>query len=461
MRDGPGFFATRVFAAYLDEAVAMASEGIAVESIEAAAIANGRALGPLAMLDETGVALNLSQARQARADGLEPRFCRPLAEPTLAALVAAGRSGRRAGGGFFDWPSDGPRNALAGLKRPLLRSAHAARAGGNSIEAPRRRGARGPALPGGGRHPQAPTTPTRPRSSDSDFRRLRAASLRWAENFGLRRVRRGAGRLAETHGEPIFAVALAARARRARRRARPLSRKGSCDVTGPLSGLRVVELGGIGPAPFAGALLGDLGADILRIDRIPKAGVEPETPARFDFYNRNKCSVALDLKRPAAIEAVLAAVAKADALIEGFRPGVMERLGLGPDVCLAANPRLVFARMTGWGQEGPLAQEAGHDINYLALTGALHALGDADRPPPPPLNLVADLGGGALYLTVGVLSAVIHARETGRGQTLDVAMVDGVTHLMSAFQAFRQQGVWTGPADRQHRRRRRAILSLL
>ena len=212
---------------------------------------------------------------------------------------------------------------------------------------------------------------------------------------------------------------------------------------GPLSGLRVVELGGIGSAPFAGGLLGDLGADVMRIDRIPKAGVEPETPARFDFYNRNKRSVALDLKQSGAIEAVLAAVAKADALIEGFRPGVMERLGLGPDVCLAANSRLVFARMTGWGQQGPLAQEAGHDINYLALTGALHALGDADRPPPPPLNLVADLGGGALYLTVGILAAVLHARETGRGQTLDVAMVDGVTHLMSAFQAFRQQGTWT------------------
>jgi alpha-methylacyl-CoA racemase len=122
----------------------------------------------------------------------------------------------------------------------------------------------------------------------------------------------------------------------------------------------------------------------------------------------------------------------------------MERLGLGPDVCLAANPRLVFARMTGWGQEGPLAQEAGHDINYLALTGALHAMGDADRPPPPPLNLVADLGGGALYLAVEILAAVLHARESGGGQTLDVAMVDGVTHLMSAFQAFRQQGTWTG-----------------
>jgi alpha-methylacyl-CoA racemase len=204
-----------------------------------------------------------------------------------------------------------------------------------------------------------------------------------------------------------------------------------------------VELGGIGPAPFAGALLGDMGADVLRIDRISKPGVEPETPAKFDFYNRNKRSVALNLKQRSAVEAVLTAVGKADVLIEGFRPGVMERLGLGPDICLAANPRLVFARMTGWGQKGPMAQEAGHDINYLALTGALHALGDADRPPSPPLNLVADLGGGALYLTVGILAAVLHARESSRGQVLDVAMVDGVTHLMSAFQAFRQQGVWT------------------
>jgi alpha-methylacyl-CoA racemase len=208
--------------------------------------------------------------------------------------------------------------------------------------------------------------------------------------------------------------------------------------------MRIVEMGGIGPAPFAGGLLGDLGADVLRIDRIPRPGAEPETPARFDFYNRNKRSIALDLKQRPGVDAVLKLVEKADALIEGFRPGVMERLGLSPDVCLGANPRLVYARMTGWGQEGPLAQEAGHDINYLALTGALHSLGDADRPPPPPLNLIADLGGGALYLTVGVLAALIHARETGHGQTLDVAMVDGVTHLMSMFQAFRQQGVWTG-----------------
>jgi alpha-methylacyl-CoA racemase len=214
-------------------------------------------------------------------------------------------------------------------------------------------------------------------------------------------------------------------------------------LTGPLDGFRIVEMGGIGPAPFAGALLGDLGADVLRIDRIAKPGVEPDLPARFDFYNRNKRSVALDLKQPQAIATVLKLVAQADALIEGFRPSVMERLGLGPEACHAANPRLVYARMTGWGQEGPLSQEAGHDINYLALTGALHCLGDADRPPPPPLNLVADLGGGALYLTVGLLAAAMEARRSGRGQTIDAAMIDGVTHLMSAFQAFHQLGSWT------------------
>ena len=215
-------------------------------------------------------------------------------------------------------------------------------------------------------------------------------------------------------------------------------------MTGPLDGFRIVEMGGIGPAPFAGALLGDLGADVLRIDRIAKPGAEPDKSPRFDFYNRNKRSVAFDLKQPQAVAAVLDLVAKADALIEGFRPLVMERLGLGPDICHRINPRLVYARMTGWGQQGPIAQEAGHDINYLALTGALHCLGDADRPPPPPLNLVADLGGGALYLVVGLLAASMEARQSGRGQTIDVAMIDGVTHLMSAFQAYRQQGSWTG-----------------
>ena len=214
-------------------------------------------------------------------------------------------------------------------------------------------------------------------------------------------------------------------------------------MTGPLHGFRIVEMGGIGPAPFAGGLLGDFGADVVRIDRIPRPGAEPETPPRFDFYNRNKRSIALDLKQPAAVAAVLTLVGSADALIEGFRPGVMERLGLAPEICHAINPRLVFARMTGWGQQGPISQEAGHDINYLALTGALHSMGDPDRPPPPPLNLVADLGGGALYLAVGLLAAALEARNSGKGQTIDVAMLDGVTHLMSAFQAFRQQGAWT------------------
>ncbi|MDI3567442.1 CaiB/BaiF CoA-transferase family protein [Bradyrhizobium sp. Arg816] len=214
-------------------------------------------------------------------------------------------------------------------------------------------------------------------------------------------------------------------------------------MTGPLDGFRVLEIGGLGPAPFAGALLGDLGADVVRIDRIPKHGAPPDVTARVDFYNRNKRSVALDLKQPEAIATVLKLVEQADALTEGFRPSVMERLGLGPEVCHTANPRLVYARMTGWGQEGPLAQEAGHDINFLALTGALYCLGDADRPPPPPLNLVADLGGGSLYLIVGLLAAAMEARQSGKGQTIDAAMIDGVTHLMSGFQASRQRGSWT------------------
>ncbi|MDO8769251.1 MAG: CaiB/BaiF CoA-transferase family protein [Burkholderiaceae bacterium] len=213
-------------------------------------------------------------------------------------------------------------------------------------------------------------------------------------------------------------------------------------MTGPLNGFRVLELAAIGPAPFAGALLADMGADVVRVDRLPTPGVAQETPPRFDFYNRNKRSVALDLKRPEGVQAVLQMVGQTDVLLEGFRPGVTERLGLGPQTCLEINPRLVYGRMTGWGQDGPLAREAGHDINYLALTGALHAIGEAGRPPVPPLNLVADLGGGAMYLAVGVLAAAMEARASGRGQVVDAAMIDGVTHLMSAFQAFRQQGQW-------------------
>jgi alpha-methylacyl-CoA racemase len=219
-------------------------------------------------------------------------------------------------------------------------------------------------------------------------------------------------------------------------------------MSGPLTGFRILELGAIGPVPFAGALLADMGADVVRIDRIAAPLAAHGLPPRYDFYNRNKRSLALDLKRAEAVAIVLDLAGKADVLMEGFRPGVLERLGLGPAQCLAANPKLVLARMTGWGQTGPLAQEAGHDINYLALTGALHAIGEAGRVPVPPLNLVADLGGGAMYLAVGALAAVVHARATGQGQVVDVAMVDGVTHMMSAFQAFHQQGSWVDDRGR-------------
>ena len=214
-------------------------------------------------------------------------------------------------------------------------------------------------------------------------------------------------------------------------------------MTGPLHGFRIVELAAIGPVPFAGALLADLGADVVRVDRVPAPGRPTDPPPRFDFYNRNKRSVAFDLKSRDGVRVVLNMARKADVLLEGMRPGVTDRLGVGPDACLAANPRLVYGRMTGWGQQGPFAQEAGHDINYLALTGALACIGEPGRPPPPPLNLVADLGGGAMYLAVGVLAAAMAARVSGRGQVVDAAMIDGVANLMSAFQAFRQQGTWT------------------
>lgn len=211
-------------------------------------------------------------------------------------------------------------------------------------------------------------------------------------------------------------------------------------MAGPLAGVKVVELAGLGPAPFAGGILADFGADVVLIDRLSG---KPEGARRYDFYMRNKRSVGLDLKSPAGLATARAMIAGADVLIEGYRPGVMERLGLGPDMCLELNPRLVYARMTGWGQEGPIAQEAGHDINYLGLTGALHALGAADSPPPPPLNLIADLGGGAMFLVSGILMALYAAKENGTGQIVDCAMVDGVAQLMSAFQAFRQKGTWT------------------
>ena len=216
-------------------------------------------------------------------------------------------------------------------------------------------------------------------------------------------------------------------------------------MSGPLDDLRVVEFAAIGPVPFTGGLLGDLGADVVRIDRPPTprtpAQYPPELDVRFDFYNRNKRSATLDLKDPAQVSTALQLIARADIVLEGFRPGVTERLGLGPDDCFAVNERLVYGRMTGWGQDGPMAREAGHDLSYLALTGALHAIGGPDLPRPP-LNLVADLGGGGMFLLAGVLAATLEARRSGRGQVVDTAMLDGVVQLMSGFQALLQQGDW-------------------
>ena len=205
---------------------------------------------------------------------------------------------------------------------------------------------------------------------------------------------------------------------------------------GPLTGLKIVEFAGIGPGPFCGMLLSDLGADVVRIDR---KGPGRGSPA--DVTGRGRRSVALDLKSPAAIEACLKLVEQADVLFEGFRPGVMERLGLGPDVALKRNPKLVYGRMTGWGQTGPYSQAAGHDMNYIAITGALHAIGTTDKPVPP-LNLVGDFGGGALYLAFGLLAGVIQARETGKGQVVDCAMSDGAASLMAMFYGMKAAGGW-------------------
>jgi alpha-methylacyl-CoA racemase len=206
---------------------------------------------------------------------------------------------------------------------------------------------------------------------------------------------------------------------------------------GPLQGIRVVEFAGIGPGPFAAMLLSDMGADVIRIDR--KGG---RNPGKFEVTYRGRRAVTLDLKKPEAIEAALKLISQADALLEGFRPGVMERLGLGPDVCLARNPKLVFGRMTGWGQTGPLAQAAGHDINYIALTGALHGIGHDGLKPVPPLNLVGDFGGGALYLAFGVVCGILEAKRSGKGQVVDAAMTDGAASLMAMFYGMAAAGLW-------------------
>jgi alpha-methylacyl-CoA racemase len=219
-------------------------------------------------------------------------------------------------------------------------------------------------------------------------------------------------------------------------------------ATGPLRGIRVIELGALGPAPFCGALLSDMGADVVRVDRLVIDDVGVETPARFDFYNRNKRSIALDLKHADGLAAALELVAKADVLIEGFRPGVAEKLGIGPMDCRALNPRLVFGRVTGWGQTGPMAQQAGHDINYIALAGALHSIGPGDGRPAVPLNLVGDLGGGAMYLAVGVLAAYVEAQRSGQGQVVEAAMIDGVSNMLSLMYGFMQGGMWTDARER-------------
>jgi alpha-methylacyl-CoA racemase len=202
---------------------------------------------------------------------------------------------------------------------------------------------------------------------------------------------------------------------------------------GPLQGLKVIEFAGIGPAPMCAMLLADLGATVIRLDRPQKASLGLEKPLQFDLTLRNRPAVSIDLKGPAGADAALSLLADADMCLEGFRPGVMERLGLGPKECLAVSPRLVYGRMTGWGQDGPLSQNAGHDLNYIAITGVLHAIGRAGHPPTPPLNLVGDYGGGALYLAFGCLAAIISARLTGKGQVVDAAMIDGAASLMTNF----------------------------
>lgn len=210
-------------------------------------------------------------------------------------------------------------------------------------------------------------------------------------------------------------------------------------MAGPLQGLRVIELAGIGPGPHAAMILGDLGADVVRVERPPKFGNEPSK----DTMLRNRRSVTADLKSDEGRELVLALVAKADVLIEGFRPGVTERLGLGPEDCAKVNDRLIYGRMTGWGQDGPRALQAGHDINYISLNGVLHSIGRKGERPVPPLNLAGDFGGGSLFLLVGILSALWERQSSGKGQVIDAAMVDGASMLGAMMWSFRSQGLWS------------------
>jgi alpha-methylacyl-CoA racemase len=211
---------------------------------------------------------------------------------------------------------------------------------------------------------------------------------------------------------------------------------------GPLAGYTIIEMAGIGPGPFCAMMLGDMGASIIRIDRAAGQTRSIDVDVRFDFTARGRKSIALDLKNEQAIEVVLRLCRSADGLIEGFRPGVMERLGLGPGPCLEANPRLVYGRMTGWGQDGPMAHKAGHDINYLAITGLLHLIGRADERPGPPLNLVADMGGGGMLLAYGMTCALLERHRSGKGQVVDAAMFEGALSLGATVFGQMAMGWW-------------------
>lgn len=208
---------------------------------------------------------------------------------------------------------------------------------------------------------------------------------------------------------------------------------------GPLQGIKIIEMAGLGPAPFAGMMLADMGAEVILVERKASAN-KVRVP---DCNRRGKRCIAINLKTPEGIETLLKLVEKADVLFEGFRPGVMERLGIGPDVCMARNPRLIFGRMTGWGQSGPLAKAAGHDINYISLSGALHAIGRKGEKPVVPLNLVGDYGGGSMFLIVGILAALLEAKNSGKGQIVDAAMTDGSAMLMNIFHSLQAMGQWT------------------
>ncbi len=211
---------------------------------------------------------------------------------------------------------------------------------------------------------------------------------------------------------------------------------------GPLAGVKIVEIAGIGPGPFCAMMLADMGADVIRVDRAGNVrGGDPDVPPA-DLINRGRRSIGVDLKSPAGVETVLRLVEAADGLIEGFRPGVAERLGIGPDECLARNPAIAYGRMTGWGQDGPYAPTAGHDINYISLAGALEPMGRRGEAPVPPLNLVGDFGGGGMYLAFGLVCAILEARGSGQGQVVDAAMVDGAASLMTFFHGFRAMGIW-------------------